>query len=191
MTLARRRPKRQLSIDRGPASDSVHDLGEPVLEPVWIEPYPDGMLGRAASTAAPEARSEVLESVELAFVAALQHLPATQRAVVILRDVLAFSGAQVAALLDTTVPSVNSARQCARSTFRRRLPANSQQATLRSLGERGQRELVEAFVVAWERADVPAILDLERPAIGVTGGGGRWDGSAIGSGRGPGRSGGG
>jgi RNA polymerase sigma-70 factor (ECF subfamily) len=109
LALARRCPQRMLSTDRGPASASVHDLGESVLEPVWIESYPDGMLGGAASAAAPEERYEVLESVELAFGAALQHLPPTQRAVVILRDVLAFSAAETATLLDATVPSVNSA----------------------------------------------------------------------------------
>jgi Sigma-70, region 4/SnoaL-like domain len=98
--------------------------------------------------------------VELAFVAALQQLPATQRAVLLLREVLAFSAAEVATLLDTTVAAVNSALQRARKGLDQRVDGESQQATLRALGERGRRELVEAFVAAWERADVPAILDL-------------------------------
>jgi len=160
LKLAGRRPKRLLPIDHRPASRTVHDLGAPVTEAVWVEPYPERMLGWAAGTADPAARYEMRESVELAFVAALQHLPATQRAVLILREVLAFSAAEVATLLDTTVAAVNSALQRARRVLDQRAPEESQQAALRALGENGRRELVEAFVAAWERADVPAILDL-------------------------------
>ncbi|MGH2584492.1 MAG: RNA polymerase subunit sigma-70, partial [Dehalococcoidia bacterium] len=160
LKLAGRRPKRLLPIDYRPASRTVHDLGAPVIETVWVEPYPEQMLEGAADTADPAARYELRESVELAFVAALQHLPATQRAVLILREVLAFSAAEVAMLLDTTVVAVNSALQRARRGPDGRVPAESQQATLRALGENGRRELVEMFVAAWERADVPALLDL-------------------------------
>jgi RNA polymerase sigma-70 factor (TIGR02960 family) len=161
LKLGGRRPKRLLPMEYRPASDTVHDLGDPVTEVAWLEPYPESMLGRAASAADPAARYELRESVELAFVAALQYLPATQRAVLILREVLAFSAAEVATLLDTTVASVNSALQRARHGLDQRVVgAPSQQATLRALGENGRRELVEAFVAAWERADVPAILDM-------------------------------
>jgi RNA polymerase sigma-70 factor (ECF subfamily) len=69
----------------------VHDLGDPVADAVWVEPYPEEMLRGAGRPADPEARYELRESVELAFVTALQYLPATQRAVLILREVLAFS----------------------------------------------------------------------------------------------------
>jgi RNA polymerase sigma-70 factor (TIGR02960 family) len=100
------------------------------------------------------------ESVELAFLAALQHLPATQRAVLILREVLGFSAAEVAGFLNTTPAAVNSALQRARATVQQRMPARSQQAELAALGPGGHRALVEAFVTAWERADVPALLDL-------------------------------
>jgi RNA polymerase sigma-70 factor (ECF subfamily) len=93
-------------------------------------------------------------------VAALQHLPASQRAVLILREVLGFSAAEVAGILDTTPAAVNSALQRARATVRQRMPARSQQAELAALGPDGRRALVEAFVTAWERADVPALLDL-------------------------------
>src|SRR5213080_3804287 len=88
-----RRPKRILPIDYGPASVDPHGApDEPLVESVWIEPYPDDALAVADELAAPDARYELRESVELAFVAALQHLPARQRAVLILRDVLGFSG---------------------------------------------------------------------------------------------------
>ncbi len=100
------------------------------------------------------------ESVELAFVAALQHLPGTQRAVLILREVLGFTAAEVAGILDTTPASVNSAMQRARATVEQRVPQRTQQAELAALGPSRRRVLVDAFVTAWERADVPALLDL-------------------------------
>jgi len=98
--------------------------------------------------------------VELAFIAALQHLPAQQRAVLILRDVLGFSAKEVAKLLDTTVPSANSALQRARRSVEERLPERSQQASLRSLGDARVRDLVERFANAFETGDVGAILAL-------------------------------
>jgi RNA polymerase sigma-70 factor (ECF subfamily) len=110
--------------------------------------------------AAPEARYEQLEALELAFVAAIQHLPGTQRAVLILREVLGFSAREVADSLETTVPSVNSALQRARKTVAERLPARSQQETLRSLGDRRIRELVAAYVEAWSKGDVDAVRGL-------------------------------
>lgn len=149
-------------MDRFPASYAVHELGDPVIEAPWLEPYPEHMLASALSAADPAAQYEIRESVELAFVAALQFLPATQRAVLILREVLAFSAAEVATLLDTTVAAVNSALQRARKGLDERRPGagESQQATRLTLGENGRRELVDAYVSAWERADVPALLDL-------------------------------
>src|SRR5438477_1626250 len=140
-----RRPKRVLPIDYGPATDPHVGPGEPIVESVWIEPYPDEMLGLEDGYAAPEARYEQRESVELAFVAALQHLPATQRAVLILREVLGFSAKEAAEMLDTSVASVNSALQRARKTVDERLPDQSQQATLRALGDEGVREVVESY----------------------------------------------
>src|SRR5947209_5641793 len=97
-----RRPKRVLPVDYAPATDPQVGPGEPVVESVWIEPYPDEILGLEDGYAAPEARYEQRESVELAFVAALQHLPATQRAVLILREVLGFSAKETAAMLETS-----------------------------------------------------------------------------------------
>jgi RNA polymerase sigma-70 factor (ECF subfamily) len=160
LRLGGQRTQRLRSMDYGPSFHSVHDLGEFVDDVAWLEPCPESMLAASARTGDPAARYDLRESVELAFVAALQHLPATQRAVLILREVLAFPAAEVATLLDTSVPAVHSALQRARKTLDQRLDGDSQQATLESLGEAGQRDLVNAFVAAWERADVPAILDM-------------------------------
>ncbi len=94
-----RRPPRVLPIDLAPAADPHEGPGEPVTESVWIEPYPDEVIGVEDGFAAPEARYEQRESVELAFVAALQHLPANQRAVLILREVLGFSARETSEML--------------------------------------------------------------------------------------------
>src|SRR5437879_387333 len=120
-----RRPKRVLPIDYGPASDPHVAPGEPVVESVWLEPYPDEMLGRQDGFAGPAASYEQHEGVELAFIAALQHLPATQRAVLIMREVLGFSAKEVAATLETTLASVNSALQRARAAVEARVPEQS------------------------------------------------------------------
>ena len=151
-----RRPQRVLSPDYGPPRHDTGDLGEPVTGPIWLEPW----LDVAADDPDPEESYLRRESVELAFIAALQHLPGTQRAVLILREVLEFSAAEVARILDTTPASVNSALQRARKAVDLRVPAESQQAEWDGLGPAGQRELIDAFVAAWERADVTAMLDL-------------------------------
>jgi RNA polymerase sigma-70 factor (ECF subfamily) len=154
------RPKRVLPVDYGPATDPHTRPGEPVVESVWIEPYPDELLGVEDGFAAPEASYEQRESVELAFIAALQHLPPNQRAVLILREVLGFSAKEVAESLDTTVASVNSALQRARAAVEERVPEQSQQATLRTLGDDEVRELVERYVDAWERCDVETFASM-------------------------------
>ena len=130
-----RRPKRVLPVDYGPAADPHDGPGEPVVESVWVEPYPDELIGVDDGPAAPEASYEQRESVELAFIAALQLLPPNQRAVLILREVLGFSAQEVSESLETSVASVNSALQRARKTVDDRLPEQSQQATLRTLGD--------------------------------------------------------
>jgi RNA polymerase sigma-70 factor (ECF subfamily) len=152
-----RRPKRVLPIDYGPPADP-HDGPQPLLESVWVEPYPHEALGLEDGFAAPHAHYERRESVELAFTAALQHLPANQRAALILREVLGFSAAEVAASLETTVASVNSALQRARRTVEERLPDESQQATLRALGDARVSEVVEAYMHAMARGDVEAVV---------------------------------
>ena len=153
-----RRPKRVLPIDYAPAADPHDGLRERVIESVWVEPYPDESRGLQGGLAGPEARYEQRESIELAFIAALQHLPARQRAVLILRDVLGFSAREVAEALETTPTGVDSALQRAHRTVDERLPERSQQAVLRSLDDHDLREIVDGFVDAWERADVEAVV---------------------------------
>jgi RNA polymerase sigma-70 factor, ECF subfamily len=156
----KRRPKRLLPEDHGPPLGPDDAPGEPLTDPIWVEPYPDGELGLAAGYAGPDAVYEQREAVELAFIVALQHLSATQRAVLLLRDVLGFSAREAAESLETTQASVNSALQRARSSVRRRLPPRSQQATLRALGDQKVRRIVERYIDAWERGDVAEIAAL-------------------------------
>jgi RNA polymerase sigma-70 factor, ECF subfamily len=152
------RPKRVLPIDYGPAADPHAALGEPLTESIWLEPYPDAKLGVEAAMLGPDARYEQRESIELALAAAFQHLPARQRAVLILRDVLGFSARETAEALETTPPAVDSALQRAHKAIEERVPAPTQQATLRALGDDKLRQIVDRFADAWGRNDVDAIV---------------------------------
>src|SRR5262249_39083535 len=131
-----------------------------VVESVWIEPYPDETFGIEDGYASPDATYEQRESVELAFIAALQLLPANQRAVLILREVLGFSAQETADALETSVASVNSALQRARATIQKKLPDQSQQTTLKSLGDDRLQEIVEEYADAWERSDVDSVVSM-------------------------------
>jgi RNA polymerase sigma-70 factor, ECF subfamily len=158
LKMIERRPRRVLPIDYAPAADPHDPLGAPLVESVWLEPYPDGGLELEDQLASPAARYEQRESVELAFVAAIQHIPARQRAVLILRDVLGFSAREVAETLEMTPAAVDTALQRAHKTAEQRLPSVTQQTTLRALGDEQLRELVDGFVAAWERADVDSVV---------------------------------
>jgi RNA polymerase sigma-70 factor (TIGR02960 family) len=154
------RRKRALPIDhvsltsRGDAPEMPPSVAAP------IERYPEMTVGRADGDAAPAARYERRESLELAFIAALQHLTPCQRAVLILRDVLGFSAKEAAESLETTVASVNGALLRARRTVKERLPEPSQHATPRTLADPRMRELVERFAGAFERGEIDTILAL-------------------------------
>jgi RNA polymerase sigma-70 factor (ECF subfamily) len=153
-----KRPKRVLPIDYGPPADPHEGPTLPLAESVWVEPYADEPLGLPDGLAAPEARYEQREAVELAFVAALQHLPANQRAALILREVLGFSAKEVAEMLDTSVAAINSALQRARKTVEERMPERTQQETLRALGDDGVREVVDRYLDAWDRNDIEGVV---------------------------------
>ena len=160
LDLLAKRTQRVLPPDAGPSADPSAGPGHPLVDAPWLEPYPDDVLGVQAGYASPEAEYEERESVELAFIAALQHIPPNQRAVLLLRDVLGLSARETAEALDTSQASANSALQRARKTISERLPTQSQQTSLRELGDRKLRRLVEAYVLAWEERDTEAIVAL-------------------------------
>jgi RNA polymerase sigma-70 factor (TIGR02960 family) len=131
-----------------------------LTEPIWLQPYPDVLLeGVADASPGPEARYETRESMGLAFVAALQHLPPRQRAALVLRDALGFHTVEVAEMLDSTEASIKGALQRARATLETRIPAGSRERPPLpdSLIE---RELVDRFVDAVEHGDVAGIVAL-------------------------------
>jgi RNA polymerase sigma-70 factor (ECF subfamily) len=128
---------------------------------VWLEPYPDAHLEGAIDVPlGPEARYEQTEAISLAFVTALQVLPARQRAVLILRDVLGYHADEVAGMLDSTVESVNSALKRARTSLQRRLPPARDREPPPAPGSTAERALVERFVRAYESADLDALVGL-------------------------------
>jgi RNA polymerase sigma-70 factor (TIGR02960 family) len=141
LTAIERLGRRELPFDVLPET--------PDTEISWLEPYADR---------SPESQYLDRESVELAFVAALQHLSALQRAVLILREVLGFSAAEVADLLDTSTAAVNSAMQRARRVID--TTGVSQQTVLRELGPDGVEEIVTRWVDAWQAGDVDAIVEM-------------------------------
>ncbi len=149
LQMVKRRPARMLPQEHSPAATPHTAPGGPLAESVWIEPYP-----------AETVRYEQRESVELAFIAALQHLAPRQRAVLLLREVLEFSAREVAEQLDTTVAAVNSALQRARQSVHERVPDQSQQATLERLGDERAQALVARYMEAIERADVDGLVGL-------------------------------
>jgi RNA polymerase sigma-70 factor, ECF subfamily len=162
LDVTRHRSRRELPADFGPAAGLGADMAEPVSEPVWLEPFPDRLLpaGRYSS---PEARYEQRESIELAFVAALQGLPARQRAVFLLREVLGFSAAEIAIQLGTSVPSVTSSLQRARARVERsreQRGRESQQLALSELGDEAIRATARRYCDALERGDADGLIGM-------------------------------
>lgn len=128
-------------------------------EPLWLGPYPDALLeGIAADAPGPEARYETKEAVTIAFLTAVQRLPARQRAVLVLRDVLGFRAAEVAAMLATSETAVNSALQRARATMDERGSGDPARAALP--GSPARRALVGRFAEAVESGDVARMVAL-------------------------------
>ncbi|WP_433271871.1 sigma-70 family RNA polymerase sigma factor [Actinosynnema sp. CS-041913] len=150
-----RRGKRALPVDLGPSSDRVVVGDAPVTEVAWLGPYPD-----AGLAAGPGARYEQREAVELAFVAALQHLPGNQRAALLLFEVLGFSVSEIAATMRTSTTSVNSALARARRIVAEKVPSATQQQALRKMEDARLREVVAGFTTALERGDAAALVAL-------------------------------
>lgn len=159
-TLAER-PRRALPSGLLPPSDPDAPPGEPLLEPIWLEPYPDRLLDELEDPAALYARRE---TVELAFLVAIQLLPPRQRAVLLLRDVMEWSANEVATLLGTSRASVNSALQRARDSLGRRAPADV--TPTHPTDE--ERKLLERYMYAFERADVRALARLLAEEVEMT-----------------------
>jgi RNA polymerase sigma-70 factor, ECF subfamily len=151
------RERRARPMDLGPAREPVAENLNTLPEVTWIEPVPDGLVVSADGDPADVAVAR--ETIRLAFVAALQHLPPRQRAVLILREVLGWKAAEVAELLDTTIPSVNSALQRARSGLAAR--GVTGEGPSQPVDE-AQRELLARYVDAFERYDMNALTALLR-----------------------------
>jgi RNA polymerase sigma-70 factor (ECF subfamily) len=162
LTALQRASRRVMPADLVPGRTG---LAEPVWdhEIPWLRPYPDQLLEPAApSEAEPDAVAVSRETIELAYLAALQHLPPRQRAVLLLRDVLGWPAKEVAELLETTVPSANSALQRARSTMRTRLPARRLDWTAAARPTEEERSVLRRFIDAHERHDIEALVALFR-----------------------------
>jgi RNA polymerase sigma-70 factor (ECF subfamily) len=159
LDLISRRRRRGLPADLAPRAGADEPPGRPLTEQVWIEPWGEAQ-AVPDEAPGPGERAEQRESLELAFVAAMQQLPARQRAVLILREVLGFSAAEVGETLETTVPSVNSALQRARAAVEERVGERSQTATLRDLGDARTREIVDAYTEAMTAGDVPRVVSM-------------------------------
>ena len=139
----------------------VAELPAADAEVAWLRPYPDRLLEPAApSDAQPDAVVVARETIELAFLAAVQHLPPRQRAVLLLRDVLGWRASETAALLEATVGSVNSALQRARATLRRHLPARRSEWAPTSPPSSEEREVLRRYLEASERSDAAAVAEL-------------------------------
>ncbi len=148
------RDRRARPMDLGPARSADGPIGETLPEAAWIEPVPDGLL---AADGDPAEVAVSRETIRLAFVAALQHLPPRQRAVLILCEVLRWQASEVAELLDTSIASVNSALQRARATLDARDVSLADQAP--SL-DAPDRELLARYLDAFERYDMEALTSL-------------------------------
>jgi RNA polymerase sigma-70 factor (ECF subfamily) len=156
----RSRPRRVMPEDVGPAADP-HQLPAPPVDLPWLQPYPDNLLEPASPSAEqPEVVAVARETIELAFIAAIQHLPPRQRAALILRDVLGWSANDTAQLLETSVPAANSALQRARETLRDRLGTRRTEWRSPDDASAEERELLRRYLDAHERTDVDAFAAL-------------------------------
>jgi RNA polymerase sigma-70 factor (TIGR02960 family) len=147
------------------------ELPEPTRlgEIVWLEPYPDALLeGAVNAPAGPEAHYEQTEAITLAFVTALQVLPARQRAVLILREVLGYHASEVADMLDSTVESVNSALKRARAGLQRQLPLEDEHQPPPAPDSPAEQALVAKFVRAYQSGDIDALVGLLTTDVSIS-----------------------
>jgi len=162
-TLRRDARRAVLARSVAPAGTGPASTGPSIAAMPWIQPYPDSLLDEvAADQPGPEAVAVSRETISLAFLAAIQLLTPRQRAVLILRDVLSWPAADVAGLLDTSVPAVNSALQRARATLRDQWPGGRLAWAAATEPDSGQRRLLQRFIDAHEQADPEALIALLR-----------------------------
>ena len=159
LDMLRGRQRRALAMDLGPAGKADAFHGATREENAWVTPIPDSRV--LPDDGDPAAVAEAKESIRLAFVTALQHLPARQRAVLILREVLRWHATEVAELLDTTVASVNSALQRARATLSALDTGASQSLPVTD----DQRAMLDRYVDAFERYDITSLVSLLRDDV--------------------------
>jgi RNA polymerase sigma-70 factor (ECF subfamily) len=164
-----RRPERQrrwlpTTVCEPAQPDRLQPPAPAVEQFLWIEPLPEALADESASSN-PAARYEASEGVTLAFLAALQYLPGRQRAVLILREVLAFSASETAEILDMTAVAVNSSLQRARATMKQR---GQQRPTRTGPLDEPTASLLARYVQAWERADSVALVALLREDAALT-----------------------
>jgi RNA polymerase sigma-70 factor (ECF subfamily) len=140
-----------------------HEAAQPLGEVPWLQPYPDELLeGIATTDDGPEAEVVAKETIELAFIAAIQLLPPKQRAVLISRDVLGWSASECASLLDTSVAAVNSALQRARATMKQHLPRHRLEWSPGPDPNKEERELLQRYMEATDRGDAAGMVELLR-----------------------------
>lgn len=151
-----RLPKRSLPVEHYPPADPSRPPEPPVTEPVWIEPFPDGLLAPVETS--PEARYEARESISFAFLIALQELPPRQRCALILAEVLDWGAAEIAKILDVSDSAVNSLLYRARLTLKQRYQREGALKP-KPAGER-LAQLLERYLRAWEAADIDGIVSL-------------------------------
>ena len=151
------------ALKRRPRLVAAHAGARSLAEVPWLQPYPDRLLeGLASEDDGPEDAVVAKETIELAFIAAIQLLPARQRVALIARDVLGWSAAETAALLDVSVAAANSALQRARATMKKHLPRRRMEWVQGSDPSAEERDLLERFVEATERGDATAMVELMR-----------------------------
>jgi RNA polymerase sigma-70 factor, ECF subfamily len=161
LRILERRPRRLVPFDAGPAAE-LGARPQPPADLPWLQPYPDLLLDKGPQ---PEDAVVARETIELAFLAAIQHLPPRQRAVLILRDALDWSANETALVLEMSVAAVNSALQRARATMKEQLPAARLEWAPAADAEAAERSLLETYMEAWERHDESQLVALLREDV--------------------------
>ena len=161
LRILERRPRRLVPYEAGPAA-ALGASPQPAADLPWLQPFPDRLLDQGPE---PDEVVVARETIELAFLAAIQHLPPRQRAVLILRDALDWSADDTAAVLGMSVAAANSALQRARATMQERLPAARLEWATAAHAEEAERSLLETYMEAWERRDPSRLVAVLREDV--------------------------